>query len=244
MIKLGEVTKSNRVFEGKRLEHTRDIKTGKVHVAGPDIFNKTKSIDISWLPIAAETYNISKDIRDYVITEIPIVTVDVPNRNLDAFPFEEVSSFNAEVGRLVYSTFIGKPTFRDHDNRDNRKARGVHFDSSLERVADNLYKIVVLAGWDRTKDPELVNSILSGQRNQYSMGALVGYTMCSYPGCGETSTSGRIACTHHQGGKGRGKVINGHVIYELCRKCTYIETSVVNDAADPTAIGRWVESWK
>jgi len=244
MIKLGDVTVSNRVFEGRRLEYTKDIRTGKVHVAGPDLFNKTRSIDISWLPIAAETYNISKDIRDYVITEIPIVTVDVPNRNLDAFPFEEVSSFNPELGRLVYATFIGKPTFRDHDNRDNRKARGVHFDASLERVANNLYKIVVLAGWDRTKDTELVNEILAGKRNAYSMGALVGYTMCSYPGCGETSTSGKIACVHHQSGRGRGKIINGHVIYENCRKVQFFENSSVSDPADHEAVSRWVTPWK
>jgi hypothetical protein len=233
------------MFEGRRLETIRDPHTGKLKIAGAELVNNTRSVDVSWLPLAAETYCISPNINDYIITEIPIVTVDVPNRNLDAFPFSEVTSFNNELGRLTYATFIGKPTFRDHDNRDPRKARGVHFDSHLERLASGLYKIVVLAGWDRTKDYELVNGILNGPRNAYSMGALVGFTTCSYPGCGETSTNGRIGCIHHQHGRGKGRVINGYIIYENCNKVNYIETSSLgSDPADYTAIGRWVKPWK
>lgn len=168
MIKLGNPVSSSRIFEGHKCTTYKEPSSGKLRVAGADILNKTRSLDISWLPIAAEEYNISPDIRDYIINEIPIVAVDMPNRNMDAFPFDEVSSFNSELGRLVYATFIGKPTHRDHDNRDPRKARGVHFDAQLEKVGSTgLYKITVLAGWDRTKDPDLVRQILSGERNGF-----------------------------------------------------------------------------
>ncbi len=164
MLKIGTTVPSARIFEGHKCETIRDPKTGKLRVASANILNKTASLDISWLPIAAEQYNISHDIRDYVINEIPIVAVDLPNRNMDAFPFDEVSSFNPEMGSLVYKTFIGKPTHKDHDNRDPRKARGVHFDAQLEKIGNTgLYKIVVLAGWDRTKDPETVRQIMNGK---------------------------------------------------------------------------------
>jgi hypothetical protein len=243
MIKLGETTKAIRQFEGHKCEQFRDPKTGKLRIASNYIFNKAGHIDVSWLPLAAEKYNISADIRDYVINEIPIVTVDVPNRNLDAFPFEAVTAFNPEIGRIAYQTFIGKPTHRDHDNKDIRKARGVHFDASMEKLADGMYKIVVLAGWDRTKDAQLVSDMLSGRRTGFSMGAFVGHTECSFPGCKQTSPNGRIACSHQQYGKGKGQIVNGQLIYELCHNINYIETSSVGDPADHTAHHRWQSPW-
>lgn len=242
MLKLGDVTGSTRLFEGRTCTPFQD-ETGKMRAASDNFLNKMRNIDISWLPMAAQQYQISADIRDYIINEIPIVTVGVPNRNLDAFPFEEVSSFNPEIGRLVYQTFIGKPTHMDHDNRDPRKAKGVHFDAQLQKLADGRYKIVVLAGWDRTKDPQLANDILSRVRTGFSMGALVGYTMCSYPGCGATSPNGKIACRHQEFGRGKGRVVDGSLIYEVCYACNYIETSSVADPADHTAHDRWVKPW-
>lgn len=243
MIKFGEALPAIRHFEGHKCEQFKDPTTGKLRLASNNIFNKSGNIDISWLPIAAEQYNISADIRDYVINEIPIVTVGVPNRNLDAFSFDAVTAWNPEMGRVAYQTFIGKPTHRDHDNKDIRKARGVHFDSQLQKKADGSYKIVVLAGWDRSKDSQLVSEILSGRRTGFSMGAFVGHTECSVPGCGETSTNGRIACSHQQHGKGKGSIIHNQLVYELCHNINYIETSSVADPADHEAHQRWQTPW-
>jgi hypothetical protein len=214
-------------------------------MASNHIFNKTGHIDISWLPLAAEKYHISPDIKDYIINEIPIVTVDVPNRNLDAFTFDAVSAFNPDIGRIAYQTFISKPTHRDHDNKDIRKARGVHLDASLQKLANGQYKIVVLAAWDRTKDPEMIAQMLRGDRLGFSMGAFVGYTECSYPGCGATSPNGRIACSHMQHGKGKGQVVNGQLLYENCFNLNYIETSILPGVcpADHTAYDRWRSPW-
>lgn len=242
MLKLGEAVGSTRLFEGRTCTQKRDYR-GNLKAASENFLNKSREIDISWLPQAAEQYQISADIRDYIINEIPIVTVAVPNRNLDEFPYEEVTSFNPEIGRLVYQTFIGKPTHMDHDNRDPRKAKGVHFDSQLQKVG-NVWKIVVLAGWDRSKDRELAASILNRERTGFSMGALVGYTECSYPGCDATSPNGKIACRHQEYGKGKGRLLEGHLIYERCYKVNYIETSSVADPADHTAHDRWVKPWQ
>lgn len=244
MIRIGESAFDTRVFEGITCSTQRDAFSGKLRMASENIFNKTRTLDISWLPMAAEQYQISPNIQDYVINEIPIVTVGCPNRNLDEFPYEEVTSFNPEIGRLVYQTFIGKPTHMDHDNRDPRKAKGVHFDSFLQKQADGRYKIVVLAGWDRTKDKDLANSILKRDRTGFSMGALVSYTQCSYPGCPEISPNGKIACSHQDYGRGKGRILQGQLIYERCYRVNFIETSSVADPADHTAHERWVEPWK
>jgi len=242
MLKLGEVAYDTRVFEGRTCEMKKE-ESGKLRVASENLFNKTNSIDVSWLPMAAEQYQISADIKDYVINEIPIVTVGIPNRNLDAFPYDEITSFNPEIGRLVYQTFIGKPTHIDHQNRDPRQAKGVMFDSSLQKLADGRYKIIVLAGWDRTKDRDLVNSILRRERTGYSMGALVGFTECSYPGCKAASPNGKIACRHQDYGRGKGRVMEGQLVYENCFRVNFIETSNVSDPADHMAHQRWTTPW-
>lgn len=241
MIKYSNAVHSSRIFEGHKCETFRDGK-GNLKVASSDIISPSNTLDISWLPAAAEKYRISSDIRDYVVTEVPIVTVDVPNRNLDCFPFQEVSSFNAKTGTFVYKSFIGKPTYKEHDNRDITKARGIHLDAQLQK-SGSTNKIYVLLAWDRTKDKELVDEILAGRRTGYSMGAMVSYTMCSYPGCGATSPNGRIACTHMNNGKGKGRVVNGHLVYEICHDIEYFETSNVADPADHTAHHSWMKPW-
>ena len=72
------------------------------------------NIDYSWLQGASETYQISSDIKDYILTEVPIVTVGIPNRNLHCFPFDEVTYFDPRFGNFVYKTFVGKGTYADH----------------------------------------------------------------------------------------------------------------------------------
>jgi len=191
--------------------------------------------------LAAEQYLISADINDYIISDVPIVHVDVPNRNLDEFPFKEVTKFDPEIGRPVYQSFIGKPTHKDHDNKDVRKAKGVIFDARLVKADSGLYVIRILAGYDRTKDQELTEDIVSGKRPGHSMGALVGFTMCSYPGCGATSTTGKIPCIHLEGSIGKGRVINAQLIYERCYNFRYIECSSVGDAANFFATQSWVK---
>jgi len=242
MLKFGEVAGSIRCFEGHKCDQFVDP-NGKTRIASSHIFNDTRSLDVSWMALAAEKYNISKNMRDYIIAEVPIVTVNVPNRNLDCFPFSEISSFNVDYGRLTYASFIGKPTYKDHDNKDPWKAKGVHLDATLQRIAGNRYKIAVLTAWDRTKDTELVNEMLSGKRNGFSMGAIVQSTSCSYPGCTASSTNGRINCAHMDNGRNKGAIVNGHLVYEMCHGITYFESSSVTEPADHTALHKWQKPW-
>jgi len=191
-----------------------------------------RDIDVSWLAAAADTYHISADINDYVIVDIPSVTIDIPNRNLQAFPYEEVSYFDNMQGSLVYQTFIGRPTHIDHKNANPIEAKGVHFDSALQFVPGyNVWKIRTLAGFDRTKDAKLVDDILSGRRNGYSMGALVQNFVCS--NCGKVETV-KMPCRCMAMGKG--SIVDGRLVYQLCAGVQYFEQSSVDDPADPTAL--------
>jgi len=224
----GRTAKSDRVIEAFR--HRHDIGNKRLIIAGESLVNS--NIDVAWLPAASETYKISADPRDYVLTDIPIVTVDIPNRNLQAFPYEEVSYFDPLYGKMVFQTFDRKPCHMDHDNKDPLKAKGVIFDSSLQYVpAYNVWKIRILAGWDRTKDQWLAGQIVSKKRTGHSMGALVENFVCSY--CGAIDTNLRLCpCMR----KGKGHVMpDRKLVYQQCVGANFIENSSVDDPADITA---------
>jgi hypothetical protein len=176
------------------------------------------TIDYSWLKGASDTYQISPNIDDYILTEVPIVTVDYPNRNLHCFPYDEITYFDPRFGQFVYKTFIGKPVFSDHSNKDFTKAKGVHFDSSLRKVPGwNIWKIYVLLGYDRSKDVTLAKEIERGQRRGYSMGAWVSYFI--------NSITGQIENGSQPLKYPKGSVVNGQLSYSLCSGVEFFETS-------------------
>lgn len=233
----GMAAPSTRVFEGYRqdVETCTDVCRGHMVHASLD---NGKKIDVSWLASAAEIYHISPNLADYIIAEIPIVTVDIPNRRMDCFPFSEISKFRFIHGRTAYKTFLGKPTFRDHKNQIKEEARGVHFDASLHpwvKTPDGrqIWKVSVLAGFDRGKDEALANDILRKVRTGYSMGALVDYTTCSI--CSEV-TSGNMSCEHQPAKSVKGSTIHVEgelrLIYDMCHNINFIETSSVEEPAD------------
>jgi hypothetical protein len=159
---------------------------------------------------------------------VPIVTIGYPNRNLHCFPYEEVSYFDPRFGKFIYQTFIGKPTFADHDNRDFTKAKGIHFDSTLRKVPGwDVWKIYVLLGYCRQKDPVLANKIEKGQRRGYSMGAWVSYFVNSLTG---QVTNGNKPCKYP-----KGSVHDGILSYDICTGVDYFETSSVESPADVSA---------
>jgi len=112
-----------RVYASSAIaDFPKTTEAAKERIRKVEILDKKKTvaavngvhIDYSWLKGASETYQISDDIKDYCIQEVPIVTVGIPNRNLHSFPFSEVSHFDPRFGQFVYRTFVGKPTFADH----------------------------------------------------------------------------------------------------------------------------------
>ena len=71
-------------------------------------------LDLDFLPAAAESYHISAQPSDYILVSLPIVTCDIPNRNLQQFPIEEVTHFDPLYGMMVYETFRKKPCHVNH----------------------------------------------------------------------------------------------------------------------------------
>lgn len=138
------------------------------------------------LPFFAEAYNISDKINDYVLVPTVIMPSDIPNRNLVAFPREELLRPNTDMGLLGYQTWRQKHTCQDHVNkRIPEDSRGIVLSSFLKempKTKGNLLKVIALLAFDRRRDPRLVNEILSGVRSSYSMGALCGHYTCSICG--------------------------------------------------------------
>jgi hypothetical protein len=235
-LRVGETCAPFRIAEGLRVR-TERVASGGGFRLDATLEDGIQPIDISWLPSCAEALRISADIRDYVLVDVPIVRLDIPNRNMDAFPFEEATRWKVPHGRITYRTFVGKPTCLNHQNKVAQNpdlAKGVIFDAQLDASA----KVIrILAGFDRTKDKALAESILRRQRTGFSMGALVGVAKCSVPGCGKQGS--RSYCEHTQA-TNKGRIYSGVIAYEQCYDVNWIEASSVDDPADVRAHGRQV----
>jgi hypothetical protein len=135
---------------------------------------------------------------------------------------------------MVYETFKRKCCFSNHNNTDPTQAKGVHVDASMQYLPKyDIWKIMVLTMWDRTKDEQLVKDILSKKRTGYSMGATVNNFICSV--CGKIDNLDAHSCEHMRPPGG----IWGdekRLAMQLCTGVCYFETSSLdNEPADPTA---------
>lgn len=239
---IGTAESSFRPIELYKREVIKHTKDGKQHnlIDVSDVVGKKHAIEVSWLKKAAEKYLISPNIEDFVIAPVPIVTSDIPNRNMQAFTLKSLLDFSVQHGCLRYRTFVGKPTCSEHDNKDPKKAKGVNFDATLKKVGKyNVVKVLVLGGFDRTKDSQLASSILKGHRNSYSMGAVCTTFKCSICGgvLGPNITrtcSCRNTCFTQLGSLGR--VIHGKLHYHMAVDPVFIEQSSVSEPADTTAL--------
>jgi hypothetical protein len=165
-----------------------------------------------WLPIAAEKLNISKHIKDYVLTPVISMPSDLPNRNGQAFPYTELTGWCIDGGAPMYKTWIGKSAYAEHKNDNPWESKGVIVDCMMKPLAStdgNIWKVIKLVAWDRTKDPLLVNDILSKKRNCYSMGAHAADFSCSV--CAKTLSKG--GCEHLTHGRPEYKVVNGRLAF-------------------------------
>lgn len=179
-----------------------------------------------WLPFAAEAYNTSPKLDDYVVVPVTIFMTDLPNTNACAFPFEEMSRWNGRAGRISYATWKGKPTHVEHANKRPDKAHGVIFGSVMRPVAGlvgNLHRVVLLSGWDRTRDESLATHLMS-TASGFSMGAWVEEYECS--ACGSYLRKG--GCRHMHPKHGILKQFDGdRLVYRVARGVTGFELSRV-----------------
>lgn len=228
--------------ESFRLDLDRDPRSGNLRMLSASVMDKQAIVDVSWLPAASEAYCISADIRDYVIAEVPIVEGDVPNRNMDCFLTSRLVEFVPKFGVQAFRTFVGKPVFYEHQHDDNTKAKGIILDASMREVNGRWF-VNILKAFDRTKDRQLAEDVLSGKRRGHSMSAWTAFMDCSY--CAHRwDTSYPSACDCMKGpmnarvqGRfaGKGSIMNGQLVYDAVYQYHFFESSSVGDPAAWTA---------
>lgn len=191
-----------------------------------------------WLPQAAEHYQISADLNDYVLVPVPSVISDIPNTNGDSMSRSELLRFLPDLGQMSFETWKRKPTHAEHDNQDITKAKGVIFDvyvRPLKNFQGKHLKVVKLCGFDRTKDPELVRDIISGEVNSYSMGMRYAYYECSICGNRHGPSIGK-PCVHINPKKATWRTPSGELAYRKCSGIRGFECSVVRNPAYCSAL--------
>ncbi|MCH7990307.1 MAG: hypothetical protein IID46_14290 [Planctomycetes bacterium] len=83
----GSVARAAHVIEASKHSYgyTRNKTKASILETKSAFSDYKRDIDVSWLAAAAETYQISPDIRDYIIVDIPSVTVDIPFSVVEIF---------------------------------------------------------------------------------------------------------------------------------------------------------------
>lgn len=189
----------------------------------------------TWLPFAAKDYHISPDPKDHIVVPVIVMPSDLPNRNGVAFPLHQLAKWDPEIGRIAYKTWKGMPTYSEHANNDYTQARGVIADSLLRKLngfnQGQIWKVLLLLTFDRSKYPDVARRILTGETNSYSMGAWVNEYQCSY--C--NSALGK--CGHiHPKKPTEMSVINGHMAFRNAIGIRGFECSEVGTPAYISAI--------
>lgn len=186
-----------------------------------------------WLPRAAEEYNLSKDLRDYILAPVVVNISEIPNTNGDSFSLKEWLKFNVQQKCLGYQTFKAAPCHIEHRNKNHKIASGVILDSRLRKLENfhgNHAKLILLHAFDRTRDRERCNRILSGELNTYSIG--VWYTSYKCSICGAVITgSTRTPCTHTRLKQPVYRQPDGRLVYRECMNLNGFESSSVEDPA-------------
>jgi hypothetical protein len=191
------------------------------------------------LESVADKFIISKEPEDFVFVAVRANSIDLPNGNGDAFPREELTSWNKTEGKPVYRTYEFKPHHVNHKAQDPRMARGVILDSHFNESDPDDPFIEILVAVDTKKDPLLAKGVADGTLDTWSMGCDAMRTVCSV--CGNESHSPKDYCAHIKSGKLKlHKTASGQEVlaYEKCYEVTFQEISSVDDPADKTAITR------
>ena len=218
-----DIHKANKKSSVLAAEFTQDTSLS----SSPTNFEK-------WLPFAAESYQISKNPKDYVLVPIITIPAGLPNRNGVAFPLSSLIEWAPDHGMQAYRTFVGKPMFEEHANADHTEALGVIVDAALRPMRGfqgNLWKLLKLGAIDRFKNPEIADAVLRNEINSYSMGAYVERYTCSY--CGAEMGQ----CSHIDKRRARDfYLLNGQLVFRNVHGIVGFETSVVRVPAFVSAV--------
>lgn len=99
------------------------------------------------------------------------VTADVPNKNHDLFPLDEI--------KRAYTTFIGRNIFLDHNTKSVRNAVGKIIAAELREDEEGHTYVACLFKIDRELHPDIARKIENGIIDSVSMGANVQNTCCN-----------------------------------------------------------------
>ena len=207
------------------------------------------------LDTVADTYRISRDPRDYLLIPCRSCSADRPNENMDGWRREELLRFDPKIGRRVYSTFVMKPHFVNHNSANFSLSRGVLLDAHYndQNSASDAVKravfdatgkdasqdefIETLIAADMSKDPYLAEAYKSGSVYRFSMGCDVTDTECSI--CEKIASNTLQFCEHVRGKHSRRayplKGGGQRKASEWCRGTIFAELSAVDDPADKDA---------
>ena len=207
------------------------------------------------LDTVADTYRISRDPKDYLLIPCRACSADRPNENMDGWKREELLRFDPRIGRRVYSTFVLKPHFVNHNAANFGLSRGVLLDAHYndrnpasdavkravfeatgkDATQDEFVETLIAA--DITKDPFLAEAYKNGSVYRFSMGCDVTDTECSV--CGKVASTTFQFCDHVRGKHSRRAypIDGGHErkASEWCRGTIFAELSAVDDPADKDA---------
>lgn len=231
------ITKPVEIYD--IINETNKINSFKYKMQQANLNEEIKGtlIDVeNWLPFASEIYNVSNNIKDYILVPVVFMYSDLPNKNGVSFPFKELTSFNSDVGRINYNTWKGKPTFYEHNNKDVTQAKGVILSTALRKLngyKGDIWKVIGLLSFDRNRDAVLCNEILTGNLNSYSMGAFCNDYRCSITG---NYLSQGKAEQYTKLGRPSFNIIDGHLAYLECIDMLGFECSCVNVPAYVMAI--------
>lgn len=167
-------------------------------------------------------YEPRKDGHKYLYVSVRACTSDVPNRNYDMLPHDEVEN--------AYRTFVGACVYLNHDNQDPAKARGAVIDAVYHTEDPEDKWVEILMEMDEERCPRLCSLIRSGEIDTVSMGCSVENTTCSV--CGNVAEYPFEYCEHIQQ---KGREFQGKLAFEICNGIEFFEESWVYSPADITA---------
>tara|TARA_B100001778_G_scaffold334491_1_gene346149 strand:+ start:39856 stop:45645 length:5790 start_codon:yes stop_codon:yes gene_type:complete len=157
---------------------------------------KDKGVDLNGFDLEAA----AKEHPEHLFVKVFAIKKDEVNDNGDAF-------CEAELKRAA-QTFIGCPVFVNHQNDDVEKARGRVMHAWYDDSAGGIYCINRV---DKVAYPQLARGIQEGYITGTSMGAQVGYSLCSI--CHNKAHSADEFCSHVKNSKTRkfsGKIKNAY----------------------------------
>jgi hypothetical protein len=215
----------NVLRQSKTLEVTPMVRTAKKVIIAP------KAEDFLYIRNRAVS---AGNVIEEDAHHVEVIPMDEYLKNFDRYAYttrganDNGDFFSDEELERSYKTFIGKPTFVNHQNENVEDARGIILDAVYNE--DGKY-VELLKAIDRKAYPELARAIEMGYATCTSMGCRCGSSVCSI--CGNEAHSEDEFCEHIINFKG--STFQNLPVWEINQNVTFFEDSMVSIGADPQA---------